>query len=145
MRRTLTLLAIAALALLAFQFVQADARYHAQKVVYHINFTGGEKNKRYFATLRNIQNHINAVGKEELDIRVVMNGDGVYLLREAKHDTTLQQRVLNLKEQGVKFQVCANTLKGRKIDYEKDLFDVWEEDIVPSGVAEVGELQMKGF
>ena len=46
---------------------------------------------------------------------------------------------------GVDFRVCNNTLEGRDIDAETDLFDVWPEDIVPSGVAELGKLQMEGF
>jgi intracellular sulfur oxidation DsrE/DsrF family protein len=41
--------------------------------------------------------------------------------------------------------VCNNTLKGRKISYENDLFDVYEEDIVPSGVAELSHLQLQGY
>jgi intracellular sulfur oxidation DsrE/DsrF family protein len=34
---------------------------------------------------------------------------------------------------------------GRKIDYKTDLFDVYEEDIVPSGVAELSRLQAMGY
>ena len=51
----------------------------------------------------------------------------------------------NLKSQNVSFDVCNNTLKGRKINYEKDLYDVFDEDIVPSGVAELSHLQQQGF
>jgi intracellular sulfur oxidation DsrE/DsrF family protein len=36
-------------------------------------------------------------------------------------------------------------LKGKKINYSKDLFDVDEEDIVPSGVAELAKLQAMGY
>ena len=50
-----------------------------------------------------------------------------------------------MKDQDVKFQVCNNTLRGKKIDYETDLFDVNENDIVPSGVAELARLQQKGY
>ena len=37
------------------------------------------------------------------------------------------------------------TLRGREISYEDDLYDVWEEDIVPSGVAELSRLQQMGY
>ena len=50
-----------------------------------------------------------------------------------------------LKNQGVQFKVCANTLKGRKVNMEQDLYMVEEADIVPSGVAELGILQAQGF
>ena len=42
-----------------------------------------------------------------------------------------------LKDQGVEFNVCSNTLGGKQVDYEHDLYDVEKADIVPSGVAEV--------
>ena len=38
-----------------------------------------------------------------------------------------------------------DTLKGRKINYKNDLFDVSEKDIVPSGVAELAKLQQQGY
>jgi intracellular sulfur oxidation DsrE/DsrF family protein len=40
--------------------------------------------------------------------------------------------------------VCANTLKGKKIDIDQ-LYDAENSDIVPSGVAEVAHLQARGF
>ena len=123
----------------------ADERYGKQKVVYHVNYTGGEKNKAYRGAMRNIQNHINAVGAENLDIKVVLHGNGLGLLQSAKSDMQMQNVVASLKSQKVAFNVCANTLKGRKISYEKDLFDVYKEDIVPSGVAELSRLQHMGY
>lgn len=54
-------------------------------------------------------------------------------------------KVSGLKDQGVGFQVCANTLRGKKVNYETDLFDVSKADIVPSGVAELARLQAMGY
>ena len=122
-----------------------ENRYGKQKVVYHINYDGGENSKKYRGAMRNIQNHINAVGAENLDVKVVLHGNGVSLLREAKGDEKLQMSVTSLKSQNVAFSVCSNTLKGRKISYENDLFEVWEDDIVPSGVAELSYLQQQGY
>lgn len=120
-------------------------RYGKQKVVYHINYDGGPDSKKYQGAMRNIQNHINAVGAENMDIKVVLHGNGLGLLASAKSDDKLQTAVGSLKSQKVGFQVCNNTLKGRKISYENDLYDVWEEDIVPSGVAELSRLQQMGY
>jgi uncharacterized protein len=116
--------------------------YGKQKVAYHINY---DDEKRQKGALRNIQNHINAVGKENLDLRVVMHGKGVTLLKTANNDPDMQGKVINLKKQGIKFNVCANTLKGKKINYKNDLHDVTEQDIVPSGVAELAHLQRGGY
>lgn len=124
---------------------KAESRYGKQKVVYHMNEGGGEGNTAYIKALKNIQNHINAVGKDDIEVKVVMHGDGLDLLRNSMTDLKLQGEVVNLKNQNVAFAVCANTLKGRKIDPDKDLFEVSKDDIVPSGVAELSYLQGKGY
>jgi intracellular sulfur oxidation DsrE/DsrF family protein len=123
----------------------AGERYGKQKVVYHINYNGGDKDKKYRGALRNIQNHINAVGAENMEIKVVLHGNGLGLLASAKSNNLLQGQVASLKSQNVGVHVCNNTLKGRKISYESDLFDVFKEDIVPSGVAELSRLQQMGY
>lgn len=137
---------IAALAfVIAFSPAVASERYGFQKVVYHINYQGGPEDKKYRGALRNIQNHINAVGAENMEIKVVLHGNGVSLLKSALSNEGLQSAVTGLKAQNVNFHVCNNTLVGRKISYENDLFEVFEDDIVPSGVAELSHLQQQGF
>jgi len=144
---------IAALAgALALGVAHADDRYGKQKVVYHINYDDAKTQK---AALGNIQNHINAVGRDNLEIKVVMHGDGVSLLLEpdALEETKMkaanatpeqEAKVAGLKDQGVKFEVCANTLKGRNVPLDA-LYDVDAEDVVPSGVAELARLEQMGF
>lgn len=133
------------------QFVYASS-YEMQKVVYHVNY---DNPKRQAGALRNIQNHINAVGKDKLDIKVVMHGKGLslMLLPEQAENTklpvgnagqSLQQKVDSLRSQGVQFNVCANTLKGKNIKLEH-LYNTFSDDIVPSGVAEIAKLQVSGF
>jgi intracellular sulfur oxidation DsrE/DsrF family protein len=113
-----------------------------QKAVYHINY---DDEKLLGAALRNVNNHIKASGAENVDIKIVMHGKGVTLLKIAYTDLDMQQKVIGLKKNGVAFQVCNNTLVGKKIDYKNDLFDVSKADIVPSGVAELAILQAKGY
>ena len=131
----------------------AEGRYGKQKVVYHINY---DNPKAQAGALRNIQNHINAVGAENLDLKIVMHGKGLTLLLEpdAIKNTKLkagnasdeiQAKISGLKNQGVGFMVCANTLRGKNISYENDLYDVDKADIVPSGVAELAHLQAQGY
>jgi len=128
------------------------SRYGKQKVVYHINSYGGKEQQ---AALRNIQNHINAVGAANLDLKVVMHGDGISLLlppdavtgtkmKEGNADQEMEARITGLKDQGVQFEICANTLKGRQVKLE-DLYDATDEDVVPSGVAELARLQGIGY
>ena len=116
--------------------------YGKQKVVYHVNF---DDEKQLKAVLGNIQNHLNAVGKENVDLRVVMHGPGIALLQIANQNADFSDKISNLKRQDIHFHVCNNTLQGKKINYKNDLFDVSQEDIVPSGVAEIAHLQAQGF
>ncbi len=121
----------------------AQAAGSAQhKAVYHLN---SDDAKHHKAFLNNVQNHINAVGKDKLDLRVVMHGPGITLMQNAKSDEDVRSKIDNLKLQGVSFNVCANTLKGKKVNYKTDMHDVSEKDIVPSGVAEIAILQSKGY
>ena len=145
MKALKTLIAAVAAVMLFANAADAQERYGKQKVVYHINYDGGKDDKAYVAALRNIQNHINAVGAENIDVKVVMHGNGLGVLKDAVGNEKLRGQVVSLKSQNVGFQVCENTLKGRKISYEKDLFDVYKQDIVPSGVAELSRLQQMGY
>lgn len=131
-----------------------DKGYGKQKVVYHINY---DDPKKQTGALRNIQNHINAVGAENMDIKVVLHGNGLALLvipeslakltkfKHANADDKMAAKIDGLKDQGVAFNVCANTVKGRKVDVEGDLYNVDDKDIVPSGVAELAHLQLQGY
>ena len=148
------LIILMSMCLLMTATVQANERYGKQKVVYHINY---DNPKQQAGALRNIQNHINAVGAENLDLKVVLHGNGLALLLEpdslaklkkfkhANADETMTARIDSLKNQGVEFNVCANTVRGRKVDIETDLYNVDKVDIVPSGVAEVAYLQANGY
>lgn len=126
-------------------------KYSKQKVVYHINY---DNPKQQAGALRNIQNHINAVGAKKMDIKVVLHGKGLSLLLapdaktklpKGNADQVMSAKISGLKDQGVNFNVCANTLKGKKVSFETDLYDVDKGDIVPSGVAELSHLQANGY
>jgi uncharacterized protein len=120
------------------------AYYRDQKVVYH-NDGGAPDNSAYFKRMLNsIRNHIEAVGKEHVEIRVVNHSDGILLFQLAHAEKDLANRLDALRSLGVRFLVCANTLKERQIDW-RTLYGVEESDIVPSGVAELARLQAMGF
>jgi len=142
------------LMLMGTQLSYADNGYGKQKVVYHINY---DNPKKQAGALKNIQNHINAVGAENLDLKVVLHGNGLALLldpdslaklkkfKNANATDKMIAKVDGLKNQGVQFNVCANTVRGRKVDLEADLHDVSKKDVVPSGVAELAALQAKRY
>lgn len=134
-----------ALALVFFVLITPTAtlaEYAEQKVVYHVNYNDLN---RHMAAMGNIQNHINAVGAEKMDIRVVMHGPGLSLLRNANEHADLAGRIDELKLQGVDFNICSVTVTRGNINITEDLYDASEADIVPSGVAEIAHLQQQGF
>ncbi len=141
MRKILALATVALLTLgTGLGIAQAADKPH--KAVYHLNSKEIDTQKD---VLRNSQNHINAIGKDKLDLRIVMHAAGINVLKTAMTDVEVKSQIDNLKLQGVKFVVCKVTLDRNKIDYKKDLYDVSEKDLVPSGVAEIALLQEKGF
>jgi intracellular sulfur oxidation DsrE/DsrF family protein len=106
-----------------------------EKVVYHFNDMGPVR-----AGLRNIQNNLNA--SPDVKIVVVTHGKGIDFLLADAHDDKgpFQPAVAKLKEQGVTFDVCDNTLKSRGLD---PMNVIKEAQIVPSGVAELVHLQVR--
>lgn len=107
-----------------------------EKVVYHVN-----DSENAMAALRNVQNHLNA--SKDVHIVVVTHGKGIdFLLNDAqdKNGNPYEPIVQGLKEKGVDFRVCNNTLKSRKLDASAV---IPEATVVPSGVAEIGRLQAK--
>lgn len=125
-----------------------------QKVVYHIS--EGNPAKQVFALI-SLQNHIDAVGAANLDLRVVVHGDGLSLLlnpeslgllpafRYANADPNMAARIDGLRNQGVRFLVCRDTMERRGVDLEEDLYNVDEQDLVRNGIEELISLQLKGY
>lgn len=111
------------------------------RVVYHLNSGDAE---RQLIALGEVQNHIDAVGATNLDIRFVMHGRGLDLLSGAHHNAGMRAGIDVLKLQGVQFQVCGNTIKSRQLDLAQ-LYGINEMKVVPSGVAQISILQGQGY
>jgi intracellular sulfur oxidation DsrE/DsrF family protein len=107
------------------------------KVVYHLS-AGLEQASD---GLRNIRNHLEVNPKAR--IVVVAHARGVdYLMKGAKdsNGNKYQDIVENLKNQGVRFEVCEITLRNRSLKREQFIEEV---SYVPSGVAEIARLQQR--
>jgi intracellular sulfur oxidation DsrE/DsrF family protein len=104
-----------------------------EKVVYHINDASVAR-----MAMNNANNHITA--NPNAKIVVVTHGKGIdFLLNDAKDDKgAFEPQVAALKDKGVDFRVCRNTLKSRNLS---DDAVIMEAKVVPSGVAEIGKLQ----
>ena len=107
------------------------------RVVYHLN-EGVQQASR---AIGNIRNHLNADPKAK--IIVVTHGPGIDFLLDGAENMAGQKfspAIGELVGRGVEFKVCNNTLVSRKIPKENVIM---EAKVVPSGVAEVANLQAK--
>lgn len=105
------------------------------KVVYHINDASVAR-----IAMRNVENHLDA--SPGVKIVVVTHGKGIdFLLNDAKDAKgAYEPQVAALRDRGVTFDVCRNTLKSRNLD---DSAVIMEAQVVPSGVAEIARLQAR--
>jgi len=137
--------ALIGLSVSAAQAGSAKNGYDKQKVVYHINNIHSAT-----GALRNVKNHLNAVGDKNIDLIVVTHSSGAFALVEGSMGKknkkgkvyNFNDTIAGLANRGVKFQICANTIRGKKINKNKINENA---EIIPSGVAQVAHLQQKGY
>ena len=114
--------------------------YNQQKVVYHVNNL-----QTAFGALRNVKNHLNALGDKNSEIIVVTHSSGAFAMVDGTKDKkgkSFESTIQKLANRGVKFTICANTIRGKKINKNKINLNA---KVIPSGVAEVAHLQQKGY
>lgn len=118
----------------------ADNGYNQQKVVYHVNNL-----QTAYGALRNVKNHLNALGDKNVEIIVVTHSSGAFAMVDGSKDKkghAFGDQIQKLANRGVKFTICANTIRGKKIDKNKINLNA---SIIPSGVAEIAHLQQQGY
>jgi len=120
------------------------AAYTPQLVAYHNNGSAYEQGQYFQMLIRNIGNHVQAVGKEHIEIRVVNHARGADLLLTDGIDSDTKHALDSLRSCGVRFLMCRNTLAERGIS-EDSLYRVQPDDFVASGVAELAKLQADGY
>ena len=119
---------------------KADNGYYKQRVVYHFNNI-----ETAYRGLRNIDNHLNAVNEKNTEVIAVTHGGGAYMLVNGIQDKsgkTFDSYLAKLANRGVKFQICSNTLRNKKIPKSKISIHA---TVVPSGAAQLVHLQQKGY
>jgi intracellular sulfur oxidation DsrE/DsrF family protein len=108
-------------------------RYQA---VFHLN---EDDIGKVIMTLTNIENLIDDLGRTNVEVILVTNGNGV---KAFTRGSTIAQRVEKLRKLGVTFKICANSIASRGM-VKKDLLD--EVDIVGSGIGEIVRRQIDGW
>ena len=121
--------------------VVGGQNYSPQKVVYHINY--GEMS-RINATFNNITNHLDALGEDAIDLKVVVHGGALEYFIESKNDVDKQMALDSLRFQNVQFLICGNTLLAYQVK-RQDRYEVAEEDMVQAGLPTIVALQQAGY
>ena len=114
--------------------------YGPQKVVYHFN---GDNPAVNLAGLKNMQNHVNAVGRDNLTLAALIHAQAWKMIAKGTADPGQTELMQKLVEQGAVFYFCENTRKANDLDVEKDL--AVPVTLVPAGVAELVKLQDQGY
>lgn len=67
--------------------------FNDQKVVYHNNRRGKDSGAYFKAVVKNLDNHIAAVGEGHIEIRVVSHGDGLAMFQAVGDDSDLFKKL----------------------------------------------------
>lgn len=89
--------------------------------------------------LNNARNLQADLGKENVDIEIVVYGPGIGML---KADSLVANRILDAEAAGIKVVACQNTLRAQKIDKDDMINGI---DYVPAGVVEIAQRQKQGW
>lgn len=121
LRLTGILLGVLTLSVTAVQASHQPEVRAKHKIVYHLSEAGVEKAK---FVLRNIQNHVDGVGWQNIEvIELVVHGPALKTFVAKTIDADVKRAVEALRDRGLEFGACGNTMKA---------FDISLEDL-PSG------------
>jgi len=107
-----------------------------QKVVFQVS-DGDPKN--WNLALNNIKNVQEALGKDKVDVELVVYGPGIDML---KAESTAGNRVNDAVADGVKVVACENTMDAQKLTKGDMLKSI---SYVPAGVIELIKRQKQGY
>lgn len=126
----------AAAAIVALALAFAATAGERQNVVMQINDDDPAHWRQALGTVRNL---LNEVGADNVQIEIVVNGPGVYMLR---FDSVVGSQLTELARDGVWLRACGNTLASHKLrpgDLHANV------EVVPSGVVEILKRQKQGW
>ena len=107
-----------------------------EKVVFQVS--DGDP-KTWNQALNNMKNVQRALGKDRVDVELVVYGHGIGML---KAESTVGNRVNDAVAAGVKVVACEETMRGQKLTKEDMLPSI---GYVPGGVIELMTRQKQGY
>ncbi len=107
-----------------------------EKVVFHVTT---DDSKYWNQALNNMNQLQKIIGKDNIDIELVVNGFGIGML---KMESVVGNRVDEAVAKGIKVVACEETMRGQKLTKDDMLRSV---GYVPGGVIEVMQKQKEGY
>jgi intracellular sulfur oxidation DsrE/DsrF family protein len=98
--------------------------------------------KKQTLILNNANNVLTFYGPDKIAIEIVTFGPGIELLREGNPNA---ERIRSLVKQGVRFDICNNTIEGMERQSGKTFPVSPEAHRVPAGIAQLLTLSEKGY
>ena len=114
----------------------ASTPSQTQKVVFQVS--DGEP-KKWNLALNNIKNVQDSLGKDKVEIELVVYGPGIDML---KLESAAGNRVNDAVANGVRVVACENTMEAQKLDKADMLNSI---GYVPAGVIELIKKQQQGY
>ena len=105
-------------------------------VVFHVT---DNDDVRWNQALNNAANLQKNIGKENIDVEIVVNGPGLNMM---KLESTVANRMSEALKNGVELIACGQTMKATNVT-EKDLYPGIK--VVPGGVIEIMTKQEAGW
>ena len=107
-----------------------------EKVVFQVSDADP---KKWNLALNNMKNVQDALGKDNVDVELVVYGPGIGML---KVESTAGNRVNDAVAAGIKVVACENTMHAQKLTKDDMLASI---GYVPGGVIEIMEKQRQGW
>ncbi|MDB5278278.1 DsrE family protein [Ferruginibacter paludis] len=114
--------------------------YSTAQVKHHVIIQLTSNDTAVWHGLMNNIKHLHETWGNTVQIEVVAHGPGIEMLMKGK--TTQQQGITTLKNTGIVFDACMNTMKAKNLTKDDIIADA---GFVPSGVVEVVTKQEEGW
>jgi intracellular sulfur oxidation DsrE/DsrF family protein len=118
------------------QAVQAADSGKKHKVIFHVT---DKIEWKWNQALNNAGNLQKAMGKDNVDIEIVVNGPGLNMM---KFDSAVGNRMETAVKNGIDLLACGATMKAMKVTKE-DLYPGVK--VVPGGVVQIMQRQEQGW
>lgn len=108
------------------------------KIVYHLHSTQSGSFQRAVTNLENLQN---GLSPDQLDIKLLLQGESIQLLNQDMHRRTLNQRIQMLRDNGLVIEVGRDNYRKHNFQLEQNT----PPHLVKNIFTRLIELQQQGY